>query len=199
MGSRPAADAPTAPELPFDEPAGVAIDEVALDEASAPSSPQPLRVEVVRSPRRRKSVGATLRDDLVRVTVPTWMSATEVDEAARAMVARFERSVDAARFDLWSRSLGLARRLELPQPGRVEWRPNMRTRWGSCQPDSGVIHLSDRLARFPDWVVDYVIVHELAHLVEANHSPQFWALVGRFPRAERAIGYLIAKGGELDE
>ena len=58
--------------------------------------------------------------------------------------------------------------------------------------------VSARLAAYPRWVLDYVIVHELAHLVEASHGPAFWELVNRYPLAERARGYLIAKG-EADE
>ena len=42
----------------------------------------------------------------------------------------------------------------------------------------------------PDWVLDYVLVHELAHLVVPGHGPQFWSLVDRYPRTERARGYL---------
>ena len=42
----------------------------------------------------------------------------------------------------------------------------------------------------PGWVVDYVLVHELAHLLESGHTPQFWAWVDRYPRAEKAKGYL---------
>ena len=59
--------------------------------------------------------------------------------------------------------------------------------------------MSTRLAAWPPWVLDYVLVHELAHLVEFDHSPAFHALVDRYPRAERARGFLIAKSmGEVD-
>lgn len=73
---------------------------------------------------------------------------------------------------------------------------NQSQRWGSCTPDHGTIRLSDRLAGFPDWVVDYVIVHELAHLVELGHTARFWTLVNRYPMSERARGFLIAKAWE---
>ena len=74
----------------------------------------------------------------------------------------------------------------------------MTTRWGSCSPHSGEVRLSTRLAAFPDWVIDYVIVHELAHLVIDGHGHEFWELVHRYPKSERAIGYLIAMSGDDD-
>ena len=57
-------------------------------------------------------------------------------------------------------------------------------------PADGTIRLSSRLKGMPDWVVDYVLVHELAHLLQPGHDPAFWALVGRYPRTERARGFL---------
>ena len=74
----------------------------------------------------------------------------------------------------------------------------MTARWGSCTPSTGEIRISTRLAAFPDWVIDYVIVHELAHIEVGGHDDEFWRLVNRYPRAERAIGYLIAKSGDVD-
>jgi hypothetical protein len=76
----------------------------------------------------------------------------------------------------------------------VRWVENQRTRWGSCTPETGEIRVSAVLAGYPRWVLDYVLVHELAHLVEANHSARFHELVHRYPKAERAEGFLIAKG-----
>jgi predicted metal-dependent hydrolase len=76
----------------------------------------------------------------------------------------------------------------------VAWTDRQRSRWGSCSPSTGEIRVSRRLAEWPAWVLDYVLVHELAHLVEPNHSAAFHRLVDRYPRSERAKGFLIAKG-----
>jgi predicted metal-dependent hydrolase len=74
----------------------------------------------------------------------------------------------------------------------IKWVANQNRRHGSCTPANATIRISDRIAPMPAWVLDYVLVHELAHLIEANHSPAFWELVYRYPLTERARGYLIA-------
>jgi predicted metal-dependent hydrolase len=75
-------------------------------------------------------------------------------------------------------------------PASVRWVDNQLTRWGSCTPADRSIRLSTRLQGLPPWVVDYVLVHELAHLVEVGHTAAFWSLVDRYPKAERARGFL---------
>ena len=75
---------------------------------------------------------------------------------------------------------------------------NQRTLHGSCTPSTGAIRISRRLAKLPRWVEDYVIVHELAHLVYGGHGPRFWELVNHYPLTERARGYLMALGYEGD-
>jgi hypothetical protein len=75
-------------------------------------------------------------------------------------------------------------------PSSVRWVDNQRGRWGSCTPADGSIRLSRRLLGMPGWVLDYVIVHELAHLIIPDHGPRFWRLVAGYPKTERARGYL---------
>jgi len=79
---------------------------------------------------------------------------------------------------------------EVPEPAGVCWVTNQQQRWGSCTPSTRLIRLSHRLQPMPAWVVDYVLLHELAHLVEPTHSDRFWSLVSRYPAAEKAKGYL---------
>ncbi len=75
-------------------------------------------------------------------------------------------------------------------PASVRWVPPMRTRWASCTPSDGTIRVSERLREVPSWVLDYVLVHELTHLLVPGHGPDFWKLVRHYPRTDRAVGYL---------
>ena len=159
----------------------------------APPTPELFAVQVARSTRRRRTVGAQMKDGVLHITLPSWMSKAEEAHWRQEMTARFRRRLTAERIDLRERSSTLARRYDLPRPKEIRWADDMTTRWGSCTPANGTIRLSSRLAGFPSWVLDYVIVHELAHLAEHGHGPEFWRLVRQYPRAERAIGYLIAK------
>ncbi len=155
-----------------------------------------LDVEIIRSTRRKKTAQARLVGTTVVVRVPARMPEAEVASMVEHFRERYERQHDARELELDRRAAALAATYELPLPTSIRWVSNQRFRWGSCTPTQYSIRLSDRLSSFPDWVIDYVIVHELAHLAEANHSPAFWALVERYPLTERARGYLIAKGGE---
>ncbi|MGH9244980.1 MAG: M48 metallopeptidase family protein [Acidimicrobiales bacterium] len=161
-------------------------------------NPPPLRVEVVRSAKRRKTVQAVLVGNTVRVHVPARMSKDDEDRYVHELVGRLQRRHRSHDADLESRAAALADRHRLPHPASIRWSDNQRARWGSCSTWSADIRVSRRLADFPPWVLDYVLVHELAHLVEANHSPAFWALVNRYPKAERARGFLVAKGLERE-
>jgi predicted metal-dependent hydrolase len=151
-----------------------------------------LPVEIVRSPRRRKTVQAILGDGVIRVHVPARMSQRDIDTYVAELVPRLERRLRSDHIDLDLRARSLARRYLLPLPTSVVWAENQRRRWGSCAPHSGCIRISQQLADVPPWVLDYVLVHELTHLVHADHSRAFTALVDRYPKAERARGYLMA-------
>jgi predicted metal-dependent hydrolase len=150
-------------------------------------------VDVVRSRKRKKTVQASVVDGRIRVLMPAWMSKKDEVEYVAALVAKLEKRYRSEHVDVDSRARQLARTYRLPQPASVRWSDNQRSRWGSCSIQSRQIRVSSRLADFPDWVLDYVLVHELAHLVEANHSPAFYELVGRYALAERATGFLLAK------
>jgi hypothetical protein len=75
-------------------------------------------------------------------------------------------------------------------PDTVRWVTNQNSRWGSCTPSEGSIRLSHRLQGMPEYVIDYVLLHELAHLLVPGHGPAFWKLLECYPRTERARGFL---------
>ena len=152
-------------------------------------------VEVRRSKRRRRTVSAYRQGDRIVVLIPASLTRAEESEWVTTMVQRIERSERRSRLsddDLLARAQDLNDRYfgGLADPASVRWVDNQRSRWGSCTPSDRTIRLSTRLQDMPRWVVDYVIVHELAHLLEPGHDKRFWAWVDRYPRAERAKGYL---------
>ncbi|MEQ1787523.1 MAG: M48 family metallopeptidase [Acidimicrobiales bacterium] len=173
------------------EPAPVPAAERASDEPTA-AGVAAMPVDVVRSSKRRKSVSARIVDGRIVVRMPQWMTKAQEAEYVDAMVAKLVRQHTAKAVDLSVRTAELARRYHLPVPTSIRFVSNQASRWGSCSPSNGEIRISDRVAAFPGWVLDAVIVHELAHLVEANHSPAFHALADRYPKQERAYGFLLA-------
>jgi YgjP-like, metallopeptidase domain len=195
----PPADAPLA-EAPAPPLAEAPDPPLAADPLPPEAPPEPaLDLRVIRSARRTTTSSARLIGQTLEIRLPAWMSPAEEAHWVAEWTRRFRRKMSADRIDLSERAATLAGRYDLPRPTSIRWVDGMRTRWGSCTPSTGAIRLSSALAPFPDWVIDYVIVHELAHLREGGHNARFWRLVERYPRAERARGYLIAKSGGEDE
>jgi predicted metal-dependent hydrolase len=159
------------------------------------------RVEIRRSPRRRKTISAEIVGDALVVLLPDRLSRAEeqqwVARMTERMAERKRRDRLNAHGDLTRRSAQMADAyLGGVRPKEISWIATQKTRWGYCVPGEGVIRLSLALCEFPEWVRDYVIVHELAHLVVPDHSSGFWELVESYPMTERARGFLIAKGME---
>jgi predicted metal-dependent hydrolase len=159
--------------------------------------PEP-QVEVRRSARRRRMVSAYREGDTVVVLLPARMTKSEEKHWVAEMLSRLQRSETRRRSPTRTSDAALLQRceelsdrhLDGVRPTSVRWVPPMRTRWASCTPSEGTIRISERLRDVPAWVLDYVLVHELAHLRVPGHGKDFWQLVHRYPRAERAVGYL---------
>jgi predicted metal-dependent hydrolase len=153
-------------------------------------------VEVRRSARRRRTVSAYREGERVIVLIPAGFTKAEEREWVTRMVARVTGTTRPRRgrgdTDLGRRAGELSDRYldGRAEPAAVRWVAAMRTRWASCTPADRTIRLSRALQDMPVWVQDYVLLHELAHLIEPGHGPRFWRLVERYPRTERARGYL---------
>jgi predicted metal-dependent hydrolase len=155
---------------------------------------------VIRSARRRKTVAARVQDGVLTIYLPARISEEEarswVERMTRRMSARVQRDNLNDEKDLQRRAARLNRKYfggEL-RYNSIVYVTNQTSKYGSCSPGSRRIRISHRMASMPAFVLDYIIVHELAHLIEANHGRRFWKLVNRYPHAERAIGYLMGVG-----
>ena len=153
-----------------------------------------LPVKVIRSQRRKKSSAARVVNGVIEVRIPSWMNAEQEADAVASLTGRIERkrAINNAGIDLMVRARSLAKIYKLPVPAEIKWVTNQNTRWGSCSYDDGIVRISSRLVAVPDWVLDYVILHEITHLVESNHGPEFHELMSRYPKSERAEGFLEA-------
>jgi Protein of unknown function DUF45 len=187
--SPPAAQEPEAPE-PDDAPAPL------LEPAAVQSAPE---VEVRISKRRKKTSEAKWVGGRIVVSLPAHLNGESRQKTIDWLV---ERLLTRQRLQSGLDSDGLlARAIELSdrylvgaRPQSVRWVTNQTARWGSCSYYSGQIRLSHRLRVVPGWVLDSVLVHEVAHLTHPDHSPAFHKLAGAYPRHEEAGVFLAGYG-----
>ncbi len=148
-----------------------------------------------RSKRRTRTVTAFREAGRTVVAIPDRFTRAEEAEWVDKMVGRLTAS-ERRRTPSDDALMKRARKLSKDylggraQPTSVAWSSRQGKRWGSCTPSEGTIRISTRLRGVPGWVLDYVVIHELAHLLHAGHGPEFWAQVSGYPRTERARGFL---------
>ena len=170
--------------------------------------PDPIDVEVVHDGRLRTRVHWEWSGNRVRIRVPRRAPKREVDRMVAEIVDEVKKKRARVRGRADADLEALARRINRQYFGReiewhsIRWVTNMRKRLGSCTtggPTDGDIRISDQIKGWPPWVVEYVVAHELAHRKHANHSQEFWAYLARYPKAERARGFIMGMAFQLGE
>ncbi|WP_082552872.1 MULTISPECIES: M48 family metallopeptidase [unclassified Phycicoccus] len=162
-------------------------------------------IEVRRSRRRRRTVSAYRENGRTIVLIPARFTRAEEQQWVATMVDKLDKGDQRRRpsdSQLQKRAADLSQRYlgGLAKPSSIRWVTNQNSRWGSCTPADGTIRISARVKGMPAYVLDYVILHELAHLLAPGHGPDFWRLLKAYPRTERARGYLegVAATAGLD-
>lgn len=133
--------------------------------------------------------------DITVVSIPEKFTSAQEDEWVTRMLEKLEQKESKRRP---TNALLMERALELNTkylegkalPMAVKWSNNQGRRWGSCTMPDRTIRISSRVKGLPGWVLDYVLLHELAHILIQDHGPEFWKLLEAFPKTERARGFL---------
>ncbi|MFC2037198.1 M48 family metallopeptidase [Chloroflexota bacterium] len=168
----------------------------------------PITVEVVRDGRLRTRIHWEWHGDHVRIRAPRRVPQRQLDETVAEIVEKVKRRRARVRSRADADLETLARRINRHHFGgeiswhSIRWVSNMRRRLGSCTvggPTDGDIRISDRIKDWPKWVVEYIVAHELTHRKYPNHSKEFWAYVSRYPKAERARGFILGLAFQLGE
>jgi len=157
-----------------------------------------MEVIVKRSSRRKKTIQARMDGDALLVMAPADIS----DELLEKHVAKLKLKVqNKIKTQLAPKNDGHLekRAIYLNQKyfkgaliwDKVSYSDRQIKRYGSCTPEDKTIRISTKMEKMPQWVEDYVIFHELAHLLVPNHGRKFKELVGRYSLAERAKGFLM--------
>ncbi|HYV97578.1 MAG TPA: YgjP-like metallopeptidase domain-containing protein [Gemmatimonadaceae bacterium] len=173
-----------------------------------------LTIEVTRKRMRYLRVSVDLRTSRIRISAPRRTSVRDIVEFARSRVAWIRKYLAQAKppapgLDALGelgvsaqreRAAGNRREIQLALPAIVaKWEcaigvrasavrvRRMRSRWGSCNPRTGAISISSELAEHSRESLEYVVVHELVHLLEASHNRRFYELMSRFLPSWRVI------------
>lgn len=165
-----------------------------------------LIIEVRRSTRRKKTIEAYRNGEKVIVSIPARMSQREAAEVVDEMVKKILHEEGALTNDqLFERAMLLNKKYldGAAVPVSVEWSSRMSRIWGACTIEDRTIRISDRLRDAPAYALDYLLLHELIHIVIPGHGADFRELLERYPELARAEGYFEGRthrpSGDFDQ
>jgi len=164
-----------------------------------------MEVKIIRSRRRKRSVGARLVNDLLLINAPLMLAQEKLDQIISGFKLKFARQKLKNELDKEKNILDLTCALNKQyfdnklKIESVEYVTNQNSRFGCCNYRTAKIRISHKIGLLPQWVRKYVLIHEMAHLIEPNHSRAFWDIVYRYKLTERARGYLMAASVGMKE
>ena len=154
-------------------------------------------IVIQRSKKRKKTLQATFKSNTVKILVPVTTPDFEIDIFLDKFLQKLERNkiIVNNNQELISRANKLKKKFIPEAPDfTIVFQERLKRTWGKCFTNRRKIVINPVLAKYPKWVLDFVIIHELAHLLVPNHGKEFRSLVNRFKLKERAVGFLMAKG-----
>jgi len=164
-----------------------------------------MEIKIIRSRRRKRTVGARMVKDTLLVSAPLLISPEHLERIVSGFKVKFEKRKIKEELDRKQSLFDIAARINEKyfqnklKINSIEYVTGQESKYGCCNCRDARIRISHRIGLMPDWVRDYVIVHEMAHLIEPNHSGAFWEIVSRYKLAERARGYLMAAGIDKED
>jgi predicted metal-dependent hydrolase len=165
-----------------------------------------LIIEVRRSTRRKKTIEAYRNGEKVIVSIPARMSQREANQVVDEMVKKILHDESRpTNSELFERAQYLNQKYldGKAVPVSVEWSSRMSRIWGACTIEDKAIRISDRLRDAPEYALDYLLIHELIHILIPGHGAEFRELLMRYPQLERAEGYFEGRthrpSGDFDQ
>jgi len=164
-----------------------------------------MEVKIIRSKKRLRTVSARLVEDSLLVSAPLMLSQERLDKIVAGFKLKFTRKRLKEELGKEHNLSDLAGKINKRYFGNklrvesIEYVTDQDSKFGCCNYNSGKIRISHKIGLMPEWVRRYVVIHEMAHLIEPNHGREFWKIVCRYRLAERARGYLMAAGRQIDE
>jgi predicted metal-dependent hydrolase len=160
-------------------------------------------VVIIRSKKRKSSIEAKIVKEKLFIYLPITVNNVEEKKWIEKMTKwsqNYQKKKELNSSNLLKRAEELNKKyFKGTLDFSIKFVTNQNTRFGSCTFSTKTIRISDKIAKMPRWVQDYVIIHELTHIIHPNHTKKFWEKVKEYKYTERARGYLIAVGLNPDK